>query len=257
MKSKDKDQKKDYELVFGKNPVLEVIENSKAQVNKIWINEQLSDHDFRKRVVSFAKEKKIPYHFVPSQKLNSLTNNQNHQGIVMSISPVEYISVSEIIEDTLTNNSKVILIAHEIEDTHNLGAMIRTLVAGGGRGVILTGRKNVGINATAIKTSAGTIFQTKFARATNCVNVLNTLKESGFWVVGAETSPDNESIYKTNFPEQVAILMGNEHEGLGPLIKKNCDFTLRIPISERIDSLNVSVAFGIILFEILRQSKYT
>ena len=129
--------------------------------------------------------------------------------------------VTNIIENTLKSNStKAVLIAHEIEDPHNLGAMIRTFVAGGGRGVIITGRSSVGVNATVIKTSAGALFQTDFARATNCVNVLHQLKESGFWIVGADNSSESESIYKVDFPDQVAILVGNEHEGLGQLIKK-------------------------------------
>ena len=110
-------------------------------------------------------------------------------------------------------------------------------------------------NATVIKTSAGSLFQANFARVTNCVNVLNELKEKGFWIVGTDTSPNTNSIYNTDYPDKIAILVGNEHEGLGPLIKKNCDFLVKIPISDKVNSLNVSVAFGIVLFEILRQKK--
>ena len=246
------------EVVFGKNPALEVIENSTVQVNKIYLSESLSDRNVRERIISYAKENKIPYHLVPEKKLSNLTNGQNHQGIVLSISPIKYKSVSDIIFNTLQNNSpRIILIAHEIEDTHNLGAMIRTFAASGGKGIILTGRSSVGINATVMKTSAGTLFQTDFARATNCVNVLNELKESGFWIVGTDNSISSKSIYKIDYPDQVAIVTGNEHEGLGPLIKKNCDFLAKIPISDKVDSLNVSVAFGVILFEILRQKKYS
>ena len=131
--------------------------------------------------------------------------------------------------------------------------MIRTFVAGGGTGVILTGRHNVSVNSTIIKTSSGALFQTKFARASNCVNVLNELKENDFWIVGTDISEELKTIYETDFPDKIAILIGNEHEGLGQLIKKNCDFLLRIPISNKIDSLNASVAFGVVLFEYLRQ----
>ncbi|MBI3590764.1 MAG: 23S rRNA (guanosine(2251)-2'-O)-methyltransferase RlmB [Candidatus Melainabacteria bacterium] len=256
-KFNSKPNNKNLEMVFGKNPALEVIESSTVEVNKIYLSEGLSDRNIRQRIISYAKENKIPYHLVPEKKLSTLTNNQNHQGIVLSISPIKYKPVNELITSTLENNSpRIILIAHEIEDTHNLGAMIRTFAASGGNGIILTGRSNVGINATIIKTSAGTLFQTNFSRATNCVNVLNELKESGFWVVGADNSTPSELIYKINYPDQVAIVVGNEHEGLGPLVKKNCDFLVKIPISDKVDSLNVSVAFGIILFEILRQKKY-
>lgn len=244
----DREQRTEQELVFGRNPVLEVVENGKLKVNKIWILDGFQDQSLKKRIVSFAQENKVPFFYANRQKLDSLSGYKNHQGIILSISPIEFLSVQNIIEQ-----KQMILIAHEIEDTHNLGAMIRTFVAAGGKGVILTGRSGAGINATVIKTSAGALFQCEFARASNCVNVLNELKESGFWAVGTDNSPESESVYKTNFPEKVAIVVGNEHEGLGQLIKKNCDFLVRVPISDKIDSLNVSVAFGIVLFEYLRQ----
>lgn len=249
---------KDFELVYGRNPVLEVIENGSLQVNKVWISENFSDPSLRKRILSFAKEKKIPHYIVPITKLGSLTKGQNHQGLVLSISPIKYFQVSEIIKSTLEKNEpkvKTILICHEIQDIHNIGAMVRTFVAGGGEGIILTGRNNPGINSAVIKTSAGTIFQAKIAKAVNCVNVLNELKESGFWVVGTDNSLDAQSIYDIDYPDQTAVVVGNEHEGLGPHIRKNCDFIAKIPISDKVDSLNVSVAFGITLFEILRQKK--
>ena len=245
----DKSQITSYELVFGRNPVLEVIENSSLQVNKIWLSESLKDHNVRQKIISYAKENKIPFYIVPEQKISFLTKNQNHQGIVLSISPIKYKSVSEVIRET----AKVILVAHEIEDAHNIGAMIRTFVAGGGKGIILTGRRNTGINSTTIKTSAGALIHTNFARVTNCVNVINELKKNNFWVIGSDNSPSSKSIYEINFPDKIAILMGNEHEGLGELIKKNCDFLVKIPISDKVDSLNVSVAFGVVLFEVLRQ----
>ena len=243
-----KDNETNHELVFGKNSVLEVIENSTLQVNKIWLSETLRDHNVKERVISYAKENKIPFYLVPEQKLSSLTKTQNHQGMVLSISPIKYLSVKEIIE-----KSKIILVVHEIEDAHNIGAMIRTFVAGGGSGVILTGRRNIGVNSTTIKTSAGALFQASFARATNCVHVINELKKNNFWTVGTDNSEASKPIYSIDFPDRFAIIVGNEHEGLGDLIKRNCDFLVKIPISDTVDSLNVSVAFGIVLFEILRQ----
>ena len=253
-KNNEEKQDKSFELIFGRNPVLEIIENGSLPVNKIWISEGLNDHSLRKRIIAFAKEKKVPYYLVPPSKLSSLTKNQNHQGLVLSTSPVQFIPVAEIIKHTLEENRpKIILIAHEIEDTHNLGAMVRTFVAGGGKGIILTGRNSIGVNATVIKTSAGTIFQAEFAKAVNCVNVLNELKENGFWIVGTDNALDSESIYNIDYPDQVAIIVGNEHEGLGPHVKKNCDFLAKIQISDKVDSLNVSVTFGIVLFEILRR----
>lgn len=245
-----------FELVYGKNPVLELIENSSYEVNKIWLSRNLSDEDIKDVVISYAKERKIPFHIVPEDKLNRLAKNQKHQGIVISISPVNYLSTGEIIDHVLKSPSiKIILIADEIEDSHNLGAMIRTFVAAGGRGIILTGRSSVGVNATVIKTSAGALFHAEFARAANCVHVIEKLKESGFWIIGTDNSLSSKSIYETDYPDNLGVLVGNEHSGLGQLIKKNCDFLVKVPLYEKVDSLNVSVAFGIILFEALRRSK--
>ena len=236
------------ELVFGRRPVQEIIENSNINVNKIWISEGFQDRTLMDSVISFAKEKKIPYFIVPNEKLNNLSENKNHQGIVLSISPIEFISIDEIIK-----GANLILIAHEIEDTHNLGAMIRTFIASGGKGIILTGRKNVGINSSTVKTSAGALFHASFARATNCSQVIKKLKDSDFWIVGTDNSEESKSLYEIDFPDKIAIVVGNEHEGLPRLVKENCDFLAKIPIKSEVNSLNVSVAFGIVLFEYLRQ----
>lgn len=244
-------------LVYGRRPVLEVIENGNVEVNKIWISDTLQDKSFREQIILFAKKRKIPYFLVHTKKLNNLCKGKNHQGIILSISPIKYLSVNELIESVLqTQSSSVILVAHEIEDVHNLGALVRTFVGAGGKGVILTGRKNIGINATAIKTSAGAIFQAQFARLTNCNQVIEKLKENSFWVVGTDISEKADLVYKIDFPDKVAIVVGNEHEGLGELIKKNCDFLARVPASKKIESLNVSVAFGIVLYEFIRQKNF-
>lgn len=239
------------ELVYGRNPVLEIIEKPSeiVQINKIWLAKNIKDKALQNKVINYARENKIPFRIIPFQNIDKLTNNKNHQGIALSISPVKYVSVEDAIKEAL----KLVLVAHEIEDTHNLGAMIRTFVAGGGKGIILTGRSSVGINSTVIKTSAGALFQAKFARSVNCLQALNKLKENGFWILGTDNSSDSKSLYDIDIPEQIAIVVGNEHKGLGQLIKKNCDFLLKVPISKNVDSLNVSVAFGIILFEILRR----
>lgn len=241
------------ELVFGRRPVLEIIENSNINVNKIWLSEGLQDRALKDNIISFAKKNKTPYFIVPDEKLNTLSENKNHQGVVLSISPIEYLSINELMAFDSNLIPQVILIAHEIEDTHNLGAMIRTLIAGGGKKIILTGRSNVGINTSTIKTSAGALFQASFSRATNCSQVIKKLKDSGFWIVGTDNSKESKSLYEIDFPDRIAIVVGNEHEGLPRLVKENCDFLIRIPMSEKVNSLNVSVAFGIVLFEFLRQ----
>lgn len=258
--SDKKNQNKYSDIVYGKSPVLEVIENGDAQVNKIWISKTLNDKSVVNRIIDYAKEKKIPFHMVPAEKINTISNSKNNQGLALSISPVEYMSATDLIDHVISGsaekNTSVILVAHETEDPHNIGAMVRTFVAGGGKGIILTGKSNIGINGTVVKTSAGAIFQTKFARATNCSQIIEKLKENGFWVVGTDLSEDAQNLFEIDFPDQIAIVVGNEHEGLGPLIKKNCDFVAKIPISEFVDSLNVSVAFGITLYEFLRQKNF-
>lgn len=250
---KNTEQETEKTFISGKNSVLEALKNNLVQINKLFLSGSFSDPRIKHEVISYTKEKKIPLLIVPEEKLNSLSSGKNHQGIVASISPVKYVSVKEAIENN--GNGRIILVAHEIEDNHNLGALIRTFLAGGGKTIILTGKSSVGINATTIKTSANTLFHGTYARASNCVNVLSELKKNNFWVVGTDNSKDSVSLYKADLPAKVAIVMGNEHEGLGPLIKKTCDFLVKIPIDQKVNSLNVSVAFGIILFEVLRQKQ--
>ena len=170
--------------VFGKNPVLELIDNKTIQINKIWISENLSDKSFKDKIISFAKENKVPFILVPTNKLSALVNGQNHQGVVLNTSPVEYLTLDEIIKDASSFKEKkdlakrTILIANEIQDPHNLGAIIRTYAAGGGRNIILAGKSNVGLNPTVVKASAGGLFHINFTRATNCNNVISKLKEN-------------------------------------------------------------------------------
>lgn len=246
------------EIVFGRNPVLEIVENSDIQVNKIWISQGLKDRDFRDLVVGYAKQNKVPCNLVPQEKINRLTNNKNNQGIALSISPIDYLTVGELLDElSLPSNKSMILIAHEIEDSHNLGAMVRTLTAASGKGVILTGKSSVGVNANVIKSSVGTIFNARVARHVNCNQVIEKLQDAGYWVIGAANESESQNLYKTDFPKKIAIIMGNEHEGLPSLVKKNCDILVKIPISDHVESLNVSVAFGIVLFEYLRQTDFS
>ena len=238
-------------LISGKSAVLEALKNSSVQINKVFLSNSFLDPRIKHEIISLSKEKKIPLLLVPEEKLNSIFEGKNHQGIIASISPIKYRPVKDAIQNN--GDSRIILVAHEIEDNHNLGAIIRTFLAGGGKTVILTGKSSVGINATTIKTSANTLFHGTYARATNCINILNELKKNDFWTVGTDNSKDSTSLYKVDLPDKIAIVVGNEHEGLGPLIKKNCDFLIKIPIDQKVNSLNVSVAFGIIMFEVLRQ----
>ena len=249
------------QLIIGRNSAIEAINSNSIQINKIFISDSFSSNEVKRQIISFAKEKKIPFSIVPEKKLNNISLNKNHQGIILSISPIKLLTVKEILKNDSSNkknviSSNVILVANEIEDNHNLGAIIRTFAGIGGNKIILTGKKSVGINSTTVKTIAGTLLQIQFARATNCSNVISELKENNFWVIGTDNSSNAESIYKVSFPEKVAIVIGNEHDGLNPLVKKNCDFLIKIPISETVNSLNVSVAFGIVLFENYRQNSF-
>lgn len=260
MNYKKKSESNKEGIVFGKQPVLELIEGSSVTVNKIWISDSFKDRTAKDKILSFAKEKKVPYSIVPNAKINSITEHGNNQGIALSIAPITYYEVNELIKELKgLDDSRIIgntvLIANEIQDPHNLGAMIRTFIGAGGKYIFLTGRSSVGINSTVMKTSAGTLFKSKIARATNCNQLLEKLKDNEFWIVGTDSSEDSKDLYSIDFPTKIAVLMGNEGDGLSSLIKKNCDFLARIPLSNEVESLNVSVAFGITLYEIIRQNK--
>jgi len=225
--------------VFGKNVVLECLDSG-ISITKIWMvgSQQPKIIEIEKK----ARAKKIPVIKVNKFELDKMTAGADHRSIMAEISPVKILQ-----EDFLyTDKIKKILVAVNIEDPHNFGAIMRSSLAFGIDAIVFPDRNSAPINQTTITTSAGAIFKVNLVRVGNVTNALERLKKNGFWVYGSSVSQDkSENLNKIEFDEKSVILIGNEGKGLSDKMLKHCDFTVHIPV--KFESLNVSVATGIIL----------
>ena len=229
--------------VFGKNVALEVL-RKKEKIKKAYIYKDFTDRN----LISELQKLNISINYCTKMELDKLAKG-NHQGIILSIPDYEYHDVSEMISE---QNSLVVILDH-LEDPHNLGAIIRTCEAAGVDGIIIPKDRSVLVNSTVMKVSAGALENVKVACVTNLNNTIKYLKDNGFWIVGTDMSgtPYDEIDYHG----KIAIVIGNEGSGMSKLVKESCDFIASIPMRGKINSLNASVATGIIVYEAVKIRK--
>ena len=237
-------------IIDSLNRLIEALEQE-LPINKVFIATDKKDRRIE-RVIHLCRENGVIFQMVPRQTINRKVGPEN-QGVFAEVSPTRFYTLEEILENLKTN---LILILDDINDPGNMGAIIRSAVAAEVDGIIIPQRNSAPINDTVLKASAGTLLKAKIFQAKNLVQEINHLKEHGFWVVGTameKQAEKNMSYYDFDFRPKTAVIMGNEHKGISPLVKKNADQLVYIPISPGIDSLNVSAAAAVVLFEALRQ----
>jgi 23S rRNA (guanosine2251-2'-O)-methyltransferase len=242
------------QLIIGRKPVLEAI-NSGDDIDQVFVLYGQKG-DIINAIIVAAKKKGIKLNQLPFDKFSAVTANANAQGVAARKSTQKFYSIESIISEAAKSKFPLILILDSIQDPRNLGAIIRTAECSGVDGIIITRHNSASINETVIKTSAGAAEHVKICIVNNLVNAIKILKENRFWVIGAslEESKDYTSI---DYKLPAALIIGNEEKGIRRLTAENCDFLIKIPMLGKIQSLNVSVASGIILFEILRQRSLT
>ncbi|MAR62345.1 MAG: 23S rRNA (guanosine(2251)-2'-O)-methyltransferase RlmB [Flavobacteriaceae bacterium] len=233
------------DIIFGKRAVFEAIEND-IQIDKIFMDRDSQYMDNIKRKII---DKKIKISFVPIEKLNKLSKN-NHQGIVASISPVKTLDIKDL-ENSIEKKATKFLILDNITDTKNFGAIVRSAECLGLDGVIISKTGSSPINGDTIKSSSGAIFNLPIYKLDHIKDAMFLLKEKEIEIIGADEK-SNSSIFDFKFSKKTAIVMGSEGKGISKSILNLCDKTLKIPMKGKIDSLNVSVACGIILAELSR-----
>jgi 23S rRNA (guanosine2251-2'-O)-methyltransferase len=237
-------------IIIGKNAVLEAI-ISNREIDHILIAQGLQNKN-TSNVLSKAKQAGIFQKTVSRQKLDNICNGANHQGVVAVVAAHKYSSIEDIFKSaTAKNELPFILIADEIEDPHNLGAIIRTAECAGVHGIIIPKRRAAGLNFTVSKASAGAIEHIPIVRETNLSRVITELKKRNIWIYGADMS--GESCYNLDLKGPMALIVGNEGHGISRILKEKCDRLVSLPLCGKINSLNVSVATGVLLYEILRQ----
>ncbi len=236
-------------LIYGKNPVMEAIVSGKT-INKIYIQKGASNlFD----IIKLAKEKRIVLVESNKKKLDDMINLKNSGGIVASVTEYEYSSIDDILDYAKAKNeAPFVLILDKIEDPHNLGAIIRTAECMGVHGVIIQKRNACQVTDTVEKVSVGACSYVKIARVTNITESIKELKEKGLWIYGLDMQGAS-NIYDTKLDGAIGLVVGNEGSGISRLVKENCDFMVKIPMSGKINSLNASVSLAISVYEVVRQ----
>lgn len=227
-------------LVYGRNVAKEILSCNK-KINKITIIEDFSDKD----ILSLIEKRKIKPICLKKNEFSRF-DKFSHQGIILDIEDFCYSDYTEFLD---VENAKVVVLDH-LEDPHNLGAIIRTCEAAGITGIIIPKDRSVEVNSTVMKTSAGAVENIKIAQVVNIANVLDELKENGFWVVGTKMESDTD--YRDiDYTGKIALVIGNEGNGMSNLVSKKCDYIAKIPMYGKVNSLNASVAAGIMIYEMI------
>lgn len=237
-------------MIEGRNAVIEAYRSGKT-IDKLYVLDGCKDGPVM-TILREAKKAGTIINYVPKEKLDYLSSNGHHQGVVASAAAYEYAEVEDILNAAKEKGEPpFIFILDGIEDPHNLGAIIRTANLAGAHGVIIPKHRAVGLTATVAKTSAGALNYTPVAKVTNIGNTIDGLKKEGLWFVCADMGGD--LMYRLNLKGAIGLIIGNEGDGVSRLVKEKCDMAAAIPMKGNIDSLNASVAAGVLAYEIVRQ----
>ena len=254
LRSKNKEEKNnqnievdaDKEVIAGRNAILEAIKSGR-EINKILFQEGIEKGRL-KAIFSIANEKKIVCQEVPKRKLDNSTT-ERHQGVIAFVAPYNYFELDEVLNKIEINKNTTLLLLDHIEDPHNLGAIIRSAEASGVKGVIIPKRRAAVVSQTAVKASAGAIEHMPVIRVSSLIDAIKKLKEKGFWIAGTTLTERSEDYTKIAKDVPLVIIVGNEGEGMSKVVTNECDFLYHLPMLGKVQSLNVSVAAGIVMYE--------
>lgn len=232
-------------LIYGKNTCTEYLKNEKTFKNakKVYLDRNFDD----KNLISLIENLKLKPYFMTKYELDQLAN-ENHQGIIIDVGEYKYYDIDDIIKE----NGFIVLLDH-LEDTHNFGAIIRTCEAAGVDGIIIPKDRSVSVNATVMKTSSGAAVNVKICLVTNLNQTITYLKDKGYWIYAADMNGD--SYTDVTYDNNTCLIIGNEGRGISDLVKKSADYIISIPMKGKINSLNASVAAGILIYEVDRQHR--
>ncbi len=234
--------------VEGRNAVYELLKTDK-EIDKILVQKDLKD-DASKRLINVIRSHKIKLQPVDKYVIEKESESKRHQGFIAYVSDYKYFDVDDILNDVKEDNG-LIVVLNEILDPHNLGSIIRVCECAGADGLIIGKDRSASVNDTVMRISAGALNHVKVARVTNINTTIDTLKDNGFWVYGAEVGGGD--IYKSNLTGKICLVIGGEDSGVKRLTKEKCDGIISIPMYGKVNSLNASVACGIAVYEVLRQ----
>lgn len=246
----DKERERNENLIEGRNAVLEAFRAGKT-IDKLLVLDGCQDGPVRS-IVREAKKQDTLIQFVAKERLSQISETGKHQGVIAYAAAYAYAEVEDMLQAAgAKGEDPFLILLDNIEDPHNLGAIIRTANLAGAHGVIIPKNRAVGLTAAVARTSAGALNYTPVVRVTNLVRTMDELKKRGLWMVCADMG--GEKMYDLNLKGPIGLVIGSEGEGVGRLVRENCDMTASIPMKGDIDSLNASVAAGVLAYEIVRQ----
>lgn len=238
------------DIVIGRNAVIEALKGDRT-IETLYISNSKLEGSIN-TIVSIAKEKRILIKEVDKRKLDLMCEGGTHQGVIAKVTPYKYSEVSDILDlAEERNETPFIVILDEVEDPHNLGSIVRTAELFGVHGIIIPKRRSASVSTTVYKSSVGAIEHVKIAKVTNLNSTIEELKQKGIWVYGADIRAEEYS-YQVDFSGPCAVIIGNEGRGISKLTVQKCDKLIKIPMVGKINSLNASVAGGIIMYEVLK-----
>ncbi len=239
------------DIIYGKNSIIEALVANNREINKILISKNIHTDTKISKIKELAQERGIIFQFVAKEKFQPYAEF-NHQGVIAQISPIKYMDLDEFLENKNYVNSSLVIL-DGVEDSHNLGAIIRTCVCAGVDGIIIPSRRNVQVNSTVEKISAGAINYIPIIKVNSLVNAVQKLKDNNWWIIATDASA-KDNYYDVKYNDMnFAIIMGAEHAGVSKSLLKASDFIVKIPMQNSFNSLNVSNALSAIIFETLRQ----
>lgn len=241
------------DILEGRNPVFEALKAGR-QIDKILIAKG-EQHGSITRILAMAKEKKILISEVERAKLHSVSQTDSHQGIIAYVAAATYVSIDEILNHAANlNEPPFVIICDSLNDAQNLGSILRTAECCGAHGVIIPKHRSVGLSAVAAKVSAGASEYMPVSKVTNISSAIEKLKKAGLWICGTDADT-KKCMYDADLTGPLAIVIGSEGDGMGRLVRDNCDFLVNIPMTGHISSLNASVAAGVLMYEAVRQRR--
>ncbi|GEB77085.1 23S rRNA (guanosine(2251)-2'-O)-methyltransferase RlmB [Sporolactobacillus inulinus] len=237
------------EWIIGRHPVSEAVRSGR-EINKVWLNKEgrgLGD------LLDLIKSRGIAFQFVPKKKLDQLSKSTQHQGVVASIAAYRYAEIDDLFALAVRREEQpFFMMLDNVEDPHNLGSILRTADASGCHGIIIPKRRSVGLTSVVAKASTGAIEYVPVARVANLASTIDALKKQGVWFAG--TAADGSEDYRSaDFTMPLCLVIGNEGAGMSQLIRKKCDFLIRLPMKGKVTSLNASVAASLLMYEVLRR----
>jgi 23S rRNA (guanosine2251-2'-O)-methyltransferase len=242
------------EILYGRQPVRETLRAGRRQVFRLVLARNVTPAGIVSEILDLARHSNVPVQTVDRQELDKLSGEVNHQGLAAEVSGYPYVDLASLLDAaTQAGEPPFLLLLDHVQDPQNLGSLLRTAEAAGVHGVVIPGRRAVGVTPAAVRASAGAAEQARVAEVTNLVRAMQGLKEAGVWLAGLEAVPEAQLYTQADLSGPLGLVVGSEGHGLARLVRDTCDFLIRLPMRGRVESLNAGVAGGVALYEVCRQ----